>query len=255
MYEIVNLFLRPFTILILLEAFALVRLWRRRRETSAHLWLATIPFVLLILISSPAVSYSSFASLESALQPLIRRPDETQALVVLAGSMSASNAKRPEPELTIDSIYRCLHAAELYHRGPRCPIMLSGGHAPHEPDSPPLSHLMREFMVKLGVEADDLLVEDRSTTTYENAVQCYKLLDARQVRRIVLVTDASHMKRAASCFASVGFTVVPAPCSFRTGRFDVRLSEFIPTPDAAVGVDEAAHEWLGLVWYWLHGRL
>jgi len=52
------------------------------------------------------------------------------------------------------------------------------------------------FLVKLGVPATDVLVEDRSRTTSENAVETQKLLALRGISKILLVTDAAHDLRA-----------------------------------------------------------
>ena len=61
---------------------------------------------------------------------------------------------------------------------------------------PPLGQMMKDLLVELGVPPEQIIVEDRSTSTYENAVECRQLLVERQMTRIVLVTDALHMRRA-----------------------------------------------------------
>jgi uncharacterized SAM-binding protein YcdF (DUF218 family) len=148
-----------------------------------------------------------------------------------------------------------LHAAELYRRGPRCPVVVSGGLVDPDANMPPLSHQMREFLIQLGVAGEDILIEDRSTTTYENAAACAKLLASESRQPVVLVTDALHMRRAERCFRHEGVDVVPAPCQMKGEEFQWSLSKLLPSAGAAASVNEVVHEVLGLIWYKLKGRI
>jgi uncharacterized SAM-binding protein YcdF (DUF218 family) len=114
---------------------------------------------------------------------------------------------------------------------------------------------MKDFLISLGVAPGDLIVEDRSTTTYENAAECRKLLGKRGINRITLVTEAFHMPRAVRCFSKAGFEVTPAPCRFRAGRYEHNLQTYLPSAGAARGFQTVAHEWLGLAWYWWQERI
>jgi uncharacterized SAM-binding protein YcdF (DUF218 family) len=196
----------------------------------------------------------SHALLQSAYRPLTERPAGA-TIVVLSGYAVPRDPHRPRPELGRDTLYRCLHAAELYHAGPPCPIVVSGGIVNPAADMPPLAHLMRDFLVKLGIPREEVIVEDRSTTTYENAVECARILADRGASDIVLVTDASHMARAQRCFQKVGLQVTPAPCQMQDAEFEWSLAAFLPDAEAADSTEDALHEFLGLAWYKLKGRI
>ncbi|MNG08319.1 hypothetical protein D3C84_916680 [compost metagenome] len=56
--------------------------------------------------------------------------------------------------------------------------------------------------------------EEESRTTWENATFSAKLLQPAGVRRVLLVTQASHMPRARWCFERAGFEVVAAPMGY-----------------------------------------
>jgi uncharacterized SAM-binding protein YcdF (DUF218 family) len=113
----------------------------------------------------------------------------------------------------------------------------------------------RSFFVDQGVNPADLILEDRSRTTHENALECAKLLHERDVRQIILITDAKHMLRAKLCFEKEGFQVIPAPCNFVTAQFQNRWENYLPSPQGAARFQEAFHEWLGIVYYRLRGWL
>jgi uncharacterized SAM-binding protein YcdF (DUF218 family) len=156
--------------------------------------------------------------------------------------------------LTPDSIYRCLHAASLYReRGP-CLVVACGGVVREDWDAPPLAHLMRDFLIQAGVRPDDIRLEDASKTTYENAAYCRPLLESLKIDEIVLVTDALSMPRAARCFQRQGLHVKPQSCCASSCP-DFSLESFWPSPQAAMLVQAVWHEWLGLAWYRVKGRI
>lgn len=255
MYSLANTILQPYTLLMLAASAALANLWFRRRETRRRLSFLTAPWLLLTVISLPAISHMAFGALEWRYAPLSQLPRDSQAIIVLSGGLLPADEYQLQPMLAEDSLVRCLHAAELYRASGPCPIVLSGGIVRKEDGPKPLAELMREFMIRQGAAPDDLIVEDRSTTTYENAVECRKLLGECGIDRITLVTEAVHMHRAARCFSKVGFEVMPAPCRFRASRYEHELQTYLPSAGAARGMQTVVHEWLGLAWYWWQGRI
>jgi hypothetical protein len=65
-------------------------------------------------------------------------------------------------------------------------------------------------------------------------------------RRIALVTDWSHMPRAAAAFRRVGFEVLEAPTDFPIPRSRPVL-EWLPSSAGAASCRELIREWLGRV--------
>jgi uncharacterized SAM-binding protein YcdF (DUF218 family) len=253
MSHVVEFVIRPTVFLPLILALALVNLWRRRRETRGRLLFLTVPFGLLAVISLPAVAYLALGTLEWSYPTSTEIPGHPEMLVVLSGYMMAPKDKPDRAELGADTYYRCLHALRLYRKADGCPLLLSGGISEGARQGPPLADAMRTFFLQQGVKAADLTVENRSQTTYENAVNCAAMLQARGIHRIVLVTDAKHLWRASLCFAKQGIDVVPSPCSAFTERFENRLEDYVPSPDGAGHFMSAFHEWIGVVYYRLRG--
>jgi uncharacterized SAM-binding protein YcdF (DUF218 family) len=256
MTEFISSLLQPHIFLYLLMVGALISLWRTRPALPRRrlLWL-TVPFVLLSLLSVPALGYLGFGSLEWSYPPLRQRPAEAEVIVVLSGYLKAPDEVLAEAELGEDTLYRCLRAAELYQQGPRCPILVSGGKVDPSQPGPTLAAAMRDFLVKLGVAAEDILLEDRSRSTYENALYSSEILRRRGLAQVVLVTDANHLLRAELCFRKQGIAVVPCGCYYHATHFDAALSDFLPNP-ASFGQHELVlHEWMGLAWYWLCSRI
>jgi uncharacterized SAM-binding protein YcdF (DUF218 family) len=255
MYELVTTLLQPFTVVYLLVGAATVNFWRKPRQKRGRLLLLTVAFIGLTLSCSPAVAYLAVGSLEWQYPPADELPAEAQAIVVLSAGMRPADGPRVRPELDEDSLQRCLHAAHLYRQRPGCTVVVSGGNAEANDSGPSCARVMRDFLVQLGVKAGDIVMEEASTTTYENAVECAKLLKQRRIDNAVLVTDAVDMYRALRCFRKQGLELTPAPCHYRATDLDTSFYVLLPSPGATLRCHRAWHEWLGTAWYWLHGRV
>ena len=103
--------------------------------------------------------------------------------------------------------------------------------------------LEREFAVKVRWQ------EGESRNTAENASLSAAILRAAGIRRVVLVTQAFHMPRAARLFRAAGLEVVPAPTHFKTaGRSPLGPLDLLPQSNALRNSYFALHEWLGIAW-------
>ena len=98
--------------------------------------------------------------------------------------------------------------------------------------------LQRNFAV------DPRWVDDASYDTFENARNSVRLLSASGVKRIVLVTRATHMRRSVQEFITAGIQVVPAPVGMLSPR-ELGLSRLVPSPDALLRTYAALYELLG----------
>jgi uncharacterized SAM-binding protein YcdF (DUF218 family) len=236
--------------LIWLLAWRTHHSWRRTLA-----WLAA-PWILVGLSITPAVTYFACGALEWWYVPLAECPAEVEAIVVLGGGHVPVQPWSAEPALAPDSAVRSREAARLYRAGePRLVVVCGGPVRTSVDSSTTLAELMAQLLTELQVAPADILQEQASRDTYENATQAARLLHARQVKRVVLVTDALHMARAVRCFQNAGLEVVPAPCDYRTARFTGRPSQFLPQASGAEDAQRLAHEILGFVWFQARGKI
>lgn len=174
------------------------------------------------------------------------------AIVVLAGGMAHNERELPDVERPNElSLARLAHGAWLA-RASGLPLLLSGGR-------PPLRDLAEARVMARTLERGFGLaprwVEERSRDTADNASESAKLLRAAGIRRIVLVTHAYHMRRAAAAFEAAGLQVLRAPHGFAGDpRFEGPAS-LVPGAGAIRGSWLALHEALGLLWYRLRGHV
>src|SRR5436190_187634 len=90
--------------------------------------------------------------------------------------------------------------------------------------------------------------DDRSRTTYENAVYTAQLLKADRITSVVIVTHAWHLRRALWAFERVGLKPLPwpAPRTFIRLR---RIDDFLPSIAALHDSSFALHEMIGEAYY------
>jgi uncharacterized SAM-binding protein YcdF (DUF218 family) len=255
MYRFVVGLLDPHTILFLLVCVALIFLWRKRRDPKRRLLPLLVPLIGLALVSNPILVHLAVLSLECQNRPAEEGEQKAEAIVVFASGVYPPKGPRLQAEMDEDTLQRCLHAVRLYNQGPHRLVIVSGGKANDDEPGPTCASVMGPFLRQLGVENSDLVLEERSRTTYENAVECAKLLKERDLHRVLLVVDAVDMPRAAGCLRKQGIDVLPSPCHYRAASLEVSLFSFVPSPGAAKGFQRVWHEWLGLLWYWCRGRL
>jgi uncharacterized SAM-binding protein YcdF (DUF218 family) len=246
--------LQPFPLLLAIAGATLASLWRRRLACKWRLGTLSVAYGALTVFCLPPFAFLMLRPLESAYPPLRQRPDDVGTIVVLSGGIEPADAVRTRPELAEDTLYRCLQAAKLYHDGPPCRMVVTGGKLDPRSELPPVAPYMREMLVRLGVRAQDVIVEDQARTTYENARNAKAMLAPLHVRKVILVTEAYHMPRSVAAFRRVGLDVIPAGCHYKATRWYWDLRWFLPSPGAARDGMLALHEWIGLAWYRLRGR-
>jgi uncharacterized SAM-binding protein YcdF (DUF218 family) len=255
MRGILTSLLDPYLLLFLFLGACLVSLWHRRLVPPRRLLLATVAYAVLYVLSMPAFAFLSLGTLEWSYPPTEFRPDDAEALVVLGGGMEPADATRPRAELAASTLFRCIHAAAIYRRGKACPIVACGGKIAPGSSTPPLAELMREFLRDQRVRDEDIIIEDQSRTTHENAVECRKRLQERGIGKVILVTEATHMFRALRAFHRQGIPAVPSACHHEATAFDWDVRSFLPSAAAVYVQRKTLHEWLGTAWYWAMGYL
>jgi uncharacterized SAM-binding protein YcdF (DUF218 family) len=91
----------------------------------------------------------------------------------------------------------------LHREGAAPLLLLSGGGTGPVPEA----EIMHQIALARGVPERALLVERRSRNTVENAREAARLLRERGVREVLLVSDRSHLPRAALLFRLAGLRV------------------------------------------------
>ena len=141
----------------------------------------------------------------------------------------------------------------LARKFPNTPILFSGFSGALIPIGWRESDSIRDLIHQLGGLNTNVLYEENSRNTYENAVNSRQIFAAEPGTNWILITSASHMPRAVGSFAAAGWTgIIPYPVDYQTPK-----SSYIKLWDIDYGVSlmrQSLHEYAGLLIYYLSGR-
>jgi len=73
-----------------------------------------------------------------------------------------------------------------------------------------------------------------------------RMLEDAGIKRVILVTDAWHMRRSVERFRSAGLEVIPAPTNYAT-QPGLSPVDFLPTTSGLFNSNRAFHEWIGIL--------
>jgi uncharacterized SAM-binding protein YcdF (DUF218 family) len=104
---------------------------------------------------------------------------------------------------------RINHALYLYRHGKVRKLIFTGGQGNR--NEPTEAAAARAYAIENGIPADDILIEENSHTTFENVVNAKQLTDAHGLRKVLLVSDPLHMKRAVTMARDIGLEAYPSP--------------------------------------------
>jgi uncharacterized SAM-binding protein YcdF (DUF218 family) len=245
-----SLLVYPLSQCLLLILLAMViLLFHRIRATQVTLLLA----VSWLYVCSTAL-FADFlmGTLERDFRPrAMSVMGEADAIVVLGGATRGDTHMGTLPDLN-QQADRLVHAAVLYKAGKAPLLVLSGGSSGH---ARPEAQLMRETLAVMGVPERAMLLEGASRDTHDNALYTAVVLNGKGVRKILLVTSAFHMRRAAALFEAQGFEVVPSPTDYQRLVAAPVLPRWLPSVDDLARTTIALREYAGFWVYRYRGWL
>ena len=91
---------------------------------------------------------------------------------------------------------RTQHAVSLYHQGVAPILLMTGGASYHVSEA----HFMKDYAVSLGVPSENIMLEPRARSTYENVRFSLSILKEQNLRDVVVVTSKYHTRRSYQLF-------------------------------------------------------
>jgi uncharacterized SAM-binding protein YcdF (DUF218 family) len=213
---------------------------------------------LLWLSSADIVVDPLLAAWESAHPPLALADVPAADAVVVLGGMTEGRPAHALPDRVEfeSSVDRVLEGARLVRAGKAPRLVLSGGSSDPFGRTPPESPQLAAWLSAMGlVEPERIVIEAGSRSTHENAQRTAALARDGGWRRVILVTSALHMRRAAAAFGRTGLEVVPYPVDYVSQRPGVGPGDLLPAENALLHVRRLWREVLGIAAYTLTGRL
>lgn len=214
---------------------------------------------ILLLTANPFLANELARWWEVAPQ---RLPTDTtvRVAVVLTGGIVETDlpvsAQRP---LLGPQADRAGQALVLYEKGIVTKILISGGPGDllfQKQASADEGQQTARFLQLAGVRAGDIVREDKSRNTNENARFSANVLRQRfHTNRCILVTSAFHMRRAEACFRRQGLVPTVFPGGFMQRRRSWRLNDWLPNEQTFQETGWLIREMIGYLTYWGAGYI
>jgi uncharacterized SAM-binding protein YcdF (DUF218 family) len=132
----------------------------------------------------------------------INRARKADALVVLGAQVGRDGKAGRGLQM------RALHAARLYKKGYAPHIICTGGVGDYPPSE---AVAAAKVLLVQGVPRAAIFLEDKSTSTWENAANAARICKAHGWKRVVVVSDPFHLWRAERNFRKCGVPAWGAP--------------------------------------------
>ncbi|SIQ80642.1 YdcF family protein [Halanaerobium kushneri] len=188
--------------------------------------------------------------LENYAEKISVNPFKRYPIVVLGGGLNYYSDNEVAPSL--HSIQRLVRGYQLQRRL-KTPLIYSGGVAIGQ-EKISEADAAEDFLESLGMNKEFYISEDRAQTTFENAAYLKKWLEENEVEKVYLVTSAYHTLRAAAVFKAQNIDFLAVHSGF---IYDHQFSwlDYLPNRGALSANLAALHEWVGLFWYYIRGRI
>lgn len=219
-----------------------------------------VGFLLLALLwlAGVAVAFSPLsgwvtAPLESRFPRPAHLPDHIDGILVLGGGEEEGiTSSRGVAAMPVHAL-RLSTAAAVLRAHPEATLLFSGGEGTEVVEHPTEAEVIRSLLSDMGADMHRVRYEDRSRNTWENFVFSKAIAQPKPGQTWVLVTSALQTPRAMGIARRLSWTLIPYPTDYTS--FVTPVS---PSPWQAgvsmMRIDDAAHEWEGLVGYWLAGK-
>ncbi|NME05494.1 YdcF family protein [Psychrobacillus sp. BL-248-WT-3] len=177
-------------------------------------WIVVIPF---IIIASSGLGMWMLTSkwLEDGLKP---KADGSNEYAIVLG---AKVKKGHIPSLAL--LYRLEAALDYAEKYPSVKLVVTGGQGQDEDIEEAI--VMKNYLVENGIMESRIIVEDQSTSTYENLLYSQQLLPD-SVTSVTIITSDFHLQRAKIIAEGIGWDAdVVAARTPQISKAKLRLRE------------------------------
>lgn len=236
--KLISPFLMPLSLGFAMSFAGMYLLWFTKKQKVGKI-LSASGILWILFFSLNPVSDLLLSPLENVFLKYQPGVQTVKYVVVLGGSHVSDQRLPLSSQIGSASLTRLIEGVKIFRENPGSKLIVSGSNAV----------IMSDIARSVGVDASDIIVEPRPKDTKD---------EARMIRDIVkddpfvLVTSASHMKRAVALFEFHGLSPIPAPTDFLVKRSDTFT--LMPGSGNLEKSEAAIHEYLGIVWADLMGQ-
>ncbi len=204
-----------------------------------------ISSIFLYIISIRPTKEFLARGIEPKSIPTIAELTSTGAYVLLGGGITEGT---PLGDIPTNPAYsRIFNTAKLYNIKKK-PILITGGRV-YGRSLNSESRVYKDCLISLGVDKEDIIIEEKSRDTFENAFFSKKILDGLNRSSITLITSASHMKRSNFIFKHTGLKVIEYPSGYSMNNSRYKFIDFIPSSSNLYHSYKLLWEYFGIIFY------
>ena len=229
LFRVLQLFTEPYFLVFL--AVVIIALLRRRNKSKK--WRVGILITTILMIIFIGNGFLGRLTSGYLQKSYLQTPEvnistaQNPIIVVLGGGVvDIDNTEK----LHTMSYSRMVTAYQLYHEYQKnnqsCKILISGKGRGYISEA----ELFSENFKKMGVPDSDIIKEDQSMNTYQNAKFSNEILKKMGASNLLyLVTSGFHMKRSVALFQTFGLKPIPQASDF----IDTEITVFPNSYNAA----------------------
>ncbi|TAG57349.1 MAG: YdcF family protein [Cytophagales bacterium] len=213
-----------------------------------------ITFIMFFLVSNGFIITKIISWYETPLTPI--NQVQTHEIGIILGGASRIVESDTNRLFLGPSGDRIVQAIQLYKLGKIKKILFSGGAGNLTGEKIPESVMVRKYFLQIGIPEKDLIFEDKSRNTYENAVFTKNILSNNFTPNLpyLLITSSLHMPRSVAIFKKQGFLITPFSID---QLYDPAYREidfyFAPKTESIQMLENLLHEIIGYITYFLMG--
>lgn len=211
--------------------------------------IALVSILLFLIIGYGLIPYWAASQLQSGYRTDYHGKWGARSVIVLLGGGTAQLADRADVEPNLVGYARIARVYAQYisckQQGGLCIVLVTGGdpQSHHAPEAAIYALMLR----RLGVPISDLMTEEQSRNTWENAKFSQPLIQAARADTVLLVTSGTHMYRSLMYFSHFGISAVPVRADYLSVEFHA-----LPTFYNFVVMDVVVHEYAGVARYYVY---
>lgn len=246
-------FVSPGNVFLLLLCAGTLSLFTRWSRIGK--WLLSATAILAIGIATFPIGSWMISPLENRF-PIVRSlPPKVDGFISLGGMVNQLVTDARGQVTVGEAVERLTTLASLGRQYPEARLVFSGGSGLLFNQEIKEGDVIAPFLKDIGITDGRIEIENQARNTYENAKITRQFVSPKPNETWVLITSAFHMPRAMGCFRKAGWgEIIPYPVDFRS----TGTHPFMVIPRFAGGLSDlelAVHEWLGLFFYWMTGRM
>lgn len=240
--------LLPFPLAVALLLLGLILLYFTKRQRGGKR-LIVASAVLFLTTGYDLYTAPLLGSLEGPHRPLVSADVHAMApapaaVLVLGSGYRAEDELPPNDRLSANGLARLIEGIRLLRMLPEARLIVSDGLGQGQS--------LADTAAFLGVARERIAIEPRSRDTADEAALLRPLVGNAP---FLLVTSASHMRRAMGLFQKQGLRPVAAPTDFVAPGSGFTAADLVPSAGNFTRTDAALHEWIGLAWAHMRGQI